>query len=95
MKVRMKITMSGTRNGEEWPPKGAAVDLPTGEAQHLVAAGIAEEVPDEAPEPQTPATPPETPERDEAPEVETAAAPPKGAEKAVAPAAKRGRPRKE
>ncbi|MGW2511274.1 hypothetical protein ACWC0A_17945 [Streptomyces scopuliridis] len=95
MKVRMKVSMSGTRNGEEWPPQGELADLPTGEAQHLVAAGIAEEVADEAPKTETSATPPETPEVDEMPEAETAAAPPEGAEKAVAPAARRGRPRKE
>ncbi|MBO0917534.1 hypothetical protein [Streptomyces laculatispora] len=43
MKVRMKVQMSGTRNGEEWPARGEVADLPTGEAQHLVASGIAEE----------------------------------------------------
>ncbi|WP_393057728.1 hypothetical protein [Streptomyces sp. LN549] len=47
MRIRMNISMSGTRNGEDWPPAGEVVDLPTGEAQHLVASGIASEVGDE------------------------------------------------
>lgn len=52
MRIRMKVTMSGTRNGEDWPPAGETVDLPTGEAQHLVASGIAEEI-DGTPEVET------------------------------------------
>ncbi|MFI6862641.1 hypothetical protein ACIBKZ_22560 [Streptomyces sp. NPDC050421] len=40
----MNISMSGTRNGEDWPPAGEVVDLPTGEAQHLVASGVASAV---------------------------------------------------
>ncbi|MFI5755626.1 hypothetical protein [Streptomyces sp. NPDC051569] len=54
--------MSGTRNGEDWPTQGQTADLPTGEAQHLVAAGIAAAVP-------------EQPETATAPEPETATAP--------------------
>ncbi|MGW2261446.1 hypothetical protein ACWCXE_27130 [Streptomyces sp. NPDC001780] len=57
MKIRMNVQMSGTRNGEEWPARGEVADLPTGEAQHLVAAGIASEVTDDG-EPET-ATAPE------------------------------------
>ena len=53
MRIRMKQTISGTRNGEEWPARGEIADIPTGEAQHLVASGIAEEVTDtEGQEPQ-------------------------------------------
>lgn len=44
MKIRMKVQMSGTRNGQRWPEVGETADIPTGEAQHLVASGIAEEV---------------------------------------------------
>ncbi|WP_406462965.1 hypothetical protein OHB07_16170 [Streptomyces sp. NBC_00111] len=44
MRIRMKQTISGTRNGEEWPARGEIADIPTGEAQHLVASGVAEEV---------------------------------------------------
>ncbi|MGW1000744.1 hypothetical protein [Streptomyces sp. NPDC002520] len=36
------------RNGEPWPAKGKTADLPTAEASHLVASGIAEEVPQNA-----------------------------------------------
>lgn len=47
MRISMKVHMSGSRNGQPWPPVGEPVDLPTGEAQHLCASGIAEEVRDE------------------------------------------------
>lgn len=44
MRIRMLVQMpSGAlRNGLPWPDKGKTEDIPTGEAQHLVAAGIAE-----------------------------------------------------
>lgn len=42
MRVRMRVEMSGTRDGLPWPPKGQSVDLPDEEAAHLVAAGLAE-----------------------------------------------------
>lgn len=32
------------RNGQPWPAKGKTTDLPTADAAHLVAAGVAEEV---------------------------------------------------
>lgn len=67
MKIRMNIDISGTRNGEPWPPKGEVADVPTGEAQHLVAAGIAEEVTEETAEVETAATPPEGAEKAVAP----------------------------
>lgn len=44
MKVKLNVGMSGTRNGEEWPPRGSVVDLPEDEAKHLVAAGLAVQV---------------------------------------------------
>ena len=43
MRVRMKVNLSGTRDGEPWPERGKTVDLPDDEAQHLIRAGIAEE----------------------------------------------------
>lgn len=46
MKVRMKVTISGTRDGQPWPERGAVVDLPAAEAEHLVAAGLAEDAKD-------------------------------------------------
>ncbi|AEM87084.1 hypothetical protein [Streptomyces violaceusniger] len=42
MKVRMKATISGTRDGEPWPQRGGVVDLPKEEAEHLIGAGLAE-----------------------------------------------------
>lgn len=52
MRVRMLVEMpdGASRNGEPWPAKGVSVDLPTAEAAHLVASGVAEEATDE-PEP--------------------------------------------
>jgi len=47
MRIRMKVQMSGTRNGQPWPPVGEPVDLPAGEAQRLCASGIAKDIPDE------------------------------------------------
>jgi hypothetical protein len=49
----MLTSMSGTRNGLPWPPVGEAADIPTGEALHLVASGVAEQVIDKpAPRPE-------------------------------------------
>ena len=41
MKVKMKVVMSGTRNGESWPLPGGEIDLPDGEGASLCAAGLA------------------------------------------------------
>lgn len=46
MKIRMKITVTGTRNGVDWPNKGTILDLPDDEARHYVEAGMAEPVAD-------------------------------------------------
>ena len=73
------------RNGKPWPKFGEVADLPTGEAQHLVASGIADAVKD------TPAAP----ETAKAPAAETTEPP--AAEVSEPPAATkrgRGRPRK-
>ncbi|WP_406398807.1 hypothetical protein [Streptomyces uncialis] len=43
MRVRMRATLSGTRDGVPWPPRGGTVDLPDDEAQHLLRAGLAAE----------------------------------------------------
>lgn len=45
--VRMKTHITGTRNGVRWPAPGGTVELPSGEANDLIAAGLAEAVPDE------------------------------------------------
>lgn len=44
MKVKMNIWISGTRNGEPWPPPGKTIDLPDVEALKLCASGQAEAV---------------------------------------------------
>lgn len=41
MRVQMKATITGTRNGADWPAVGESVDLPDGEATDLLAAGLA------------------------------------------------------
>lgn len=41
MNVRLLVSISGTRDGQDWPPAGSVVDLPADEAEHLVAAGLA------------------------------------------------------
>lgn len=47
MRIRMLVQMppGALRNGQPWPGKGKTDDIPTGEASHLVAAGVAEEIP--------------------------------------------------
>lgn len=44
MKIRMKLTVSGSRDGQAWPPRGEVADLPDDEAAQLCARGIAEPV---------------------------------------------------
>ncbi|MFK0155374.1 hypothetical protein ACIQVK_25275 [Streptomyces sp. NPDC090493] len=48
MRIRMLVQMppGGLRNGEPWPAEGEEAEIPTGEALHLVASGVAEEVSD-------------------------------------------------
>ena len=50
MLIRMLVQMppGSARNGLPWPDKGAVEEIPDGEAWHLVASGIAEDVTDEA-----------------------------------------------
>lgn len=84
MKVRMKVGMSGTRNGEAWPKLGEVAELPTAEAAHYVAAGIAERVED-APRVET-ATAPD-------PEVTEAPAPEVTEQSEAESRGKRGRPK--
>lgn len=50
MRIRMLVQMpdGAQRNGQPWPAQGQAAELPTVEAAHLVASGVAEEVVDEA-----------------------------------------------
>lgn len=41
MKVKMKVQISGTRNGESWPIPGTDVELPDAEAAKYCANGLA------------------------------------------------------
>lgn len=41
MKVKMKVVMSGTRNGESWPLPGQEIELPDEEGASLCANGLA------------------------------------------------------
>jgi len=44
MRVRMRDQISGTRNGEPWPPPGGEIDLPDVEAVKYCANRLAEPV---------------------------------------------------
>lgn len=41
MRVQMLATITGTRDGEDWPVAGESVTLPDDEAQSLINAGLA------------------------------------------------------
>ncbi|MEE2568600.1 hypothetical protein V1638_04210 [Pseudarthrobacter sp. J64] len=41
VQVRMRIKVSGTRNGQDWPNPGDILDVPEGEAMSLIANGYA------------------------------------------------------
>lgn len=47
MIVRLRGDISGTRDGQSWPPRGSTVELPDDEAAMLVATGMALPVPDD------------------------------------------------
>ena len=49
MLVRMRIQISGTRNGVDWPAPGDTIDVTETEAMDLVGAELADIV--EAPKP--------------------------------------------
>jgi hypothetical protein len=44
MRVRILGEISGTRNGQEWPKRGAVVVMPDSEGAALCASGMAERV---------------------------------------------------
>lgn len=62
MRIRMLVQMTGTRNGQPWPEVGKTADILTGEALHLVASGVAEQVTDK-PDPPPAAVDRQTPRR--------------------------------
>jgi hypothetical protein len=77
MKVVMRISISGSRNGAPWPKAGEVADLPDAEAEHLLSLGHAKPVEKAtAPPPAAPSAP--------APETATAPAPEKRASKRAA-----------
>lgn len=41
MKVRMKVDVSGNRDGQSWPPRGGVIDLPDEEGVQLCSNGMA------------------------------------------------------
>lgn len=41
MRVTLLVSISGTRNGLDWPPAGSVVDLPADEAEGMIACGHA------------------------------------------------------
>lgn len=43
MKVKMKVDISGTRNGKPWPPHGHTIEVTDDEARDMIAAGHAVE----------------------------------------------------
>ena len=53
----MKVSMSGTRDGKEWPQRGSVIDLPDAEATDYIRSGMAEAVTEFPPAVET-ATPP-------------------------------------
>ncbi|MER6834246.1 hypothetical protein ABT320_09640 [Streptomyces cellulosae] len=59
MRIRMLVDMpeGAARNGQPWPAKGGELDVPTADAAHLVASGVAEEI-DEPAEQDTEEEPP-------------------------------------
>lgn len=68
MKIRMKVDLSGLRDGRPWPPRGEVAEVPDVEGADLCAAGAAEPVADppaekaetaKAPEPEKRAEPAE------------------------------------
>ena len=44
MRVKMKVQLSGTRNGKPWPGMGETLELPGEEAAQMCASGMAETV---------------------------------------------------
>ena len=40
--VRMRVQITGTRDGADWPPPGAVLEVSEEEAQHLLQMGVAD-----------------------------------------------------
>jgi hypothetical protein len=50
MRVKMKVDMSGTRDGVPWPPRGTPIDLPEAEALQYLNADMAVPAGEEPPQ---------------------------------------------
>lgn len=57
MKVRMRVHVTGTRDGHNWPPIGGELDVPDAEGTQLCAVGMAVPVPESAVETPKPPAP--------------------------------------
>jgi hypothetical protein len=44
VRIRMRVDVSGTREGREWPRRGSVIDLPDDEARQYCEAGMADPV---------------------------------------------------
>lgn len=66
MRIKMLISVSGTRDGADWPPVGGEIDLPGDEAADLCDAGYATPVKARAETAAAP-SPPETAAKKTAP----------------------------
>lgn len=44
MRVRMKVDVSGSRDGQDWPPRGGVIEVPEQEGAELCRSGMAEPV---------------------------------------------------
>lgn len=40
--IRMRVNLSGSRDGKKWPPRGGTLEVPEDEAKQLISQGIAE-----------------------------------------------------
>lgn len=58
MRIRMTVTLPGTRNGQPWPDKGQSIDVPDDEAEQLIRYGAATAEPDTGDDEPTPAVKP-------------------------------------
>ena len=44
MKIRMRVLITGTHDGEDWPSVGGTAEVPDDEGKHLIAGGMADPV---------------------------------------------------
>jgi hypothetical protein len=77
MKVTMLASISGLRDGVPWPARGGQIELPAGEAEELIAGGLAKkyEKADEEPDAEPEVKGPEIPVPEPIQEQETATTP--------------------